>query len=374
MAQYDLSDLPSFGDVKNNDPQEFIFQFNNFLNYIGQKVTTPAEVEKAISLFGSCMHNRARIWFETHVGPTPRNVDGHEVKRTVAQWQEILKDFARNFHPLGKTTEQLEMAWNNLRWQPSIESIEDFAEKVNQLAHILNKSQADQVIKIKMACPDKSTYQMIMGCTSVDEIVTIVNQLQAMSWLKPSNPLQVLSAQHDDVRKTVSFAKETTMLYETPDWPERIGDRIASKVNDKLSKFTQNFPSNACYHTYSKKEYKERGREPFSRKEYRDRDRELYSRKDMDREYDYTNDRCSYYKKRNDWCDGHKQERLRDCYEHGFVRHRYKSPCRYDAKRSERHPNRCADYGPTEDTKKRMQTMVETAHGLIKQFNEMLNN
>ena len=102
MAKYELSDLPSFGDAENNDPQEFIFQFNNFLRYIGHKVNTPAKVEKAISLFGSCMHNRARLQFETHIGPTPTDGDGHEVNRTVDQWQQILKDFAKYFHQIGR--------------------------------------------------------------------------------------------------------------------------------------------------------------------------------------------------------------------------------------------------------------------------------
>ena len=367
MAKYDLSDLPSFGDPRNKDPQEFIFQFNNFLRFIDHKVNTPARVEKAISLFGSCMHNRARIWFETHVGPTPRDADGHEVQRTAAEWQQILKDFARNFHPLGKTTEQLEVAWNNLKWLPKIESIEDFANKVTQLAEILNKSQAEQIIKIKMACPDKGTYQMIMGCTTIDEIIKIINQLQAMSWLNPppapsqaqTNPFQILSAQQDD-SKTVSIEKETTILHNTPDWPERIGDRIASKVNDKISDLAQNFPCNACCPPFCMDEHSDRDRDRNPRHEYRDRDR------------DY--DRCNYYKNRHDWCDGHKQERLRDCYDKGFVRHRYKSPCRFSSRKSEKHPSKCADYNSSEVMKKQMNEMINTAHGLVKCCNNILNN
>ena len=109
---------------------------------------------------------------------------------------------------------------------------------------------------------------MIMGCTTIDEIIKIINQLQAMSWLNPApapsqaqtNPFQILSAQQDD-SKTVSIEKETTILHNTPDWPERIGDRIANKVNDKISDLAQNFPCNACCPPFCMDEHSDRDRD-----------------------------------------------------------------------------------------------------------------
>ena len=76
-AKYELQDLPKFGDDKNKDLFEFmyqfdnLYQFDNFLRYIN--ITSPAQVENAIHLFGSCMHKESRSYFETHIGPTPTN-------------------------------------------------------------------------------------------------------------------------------------------------------------------------------------------------------------------------------------------------------------------------------------------------------------
>ena len=79
-AKYELQDLPKFGDDKNKDPFEFMYQFDNFLRYINLNITSPSKVENAIQLFGSCMHKEARSYFETHIGPTPTNEEGVKYK------------------------------------------------------------------------------------------------------------------------------------------------------------------------------------------------------------------------------------------------------------------------------------------------------
>ena len=66
-AKYELQDLPKFGDDKNKGSCEFMYQFDNFLRYIELNITSPAKVENAIELFGSCMHKEARSCFETHI-------------------------------------------------------------------------------------------------------------------------------------------------------------------------------------------------------------------------------------------------------------------------------------------------------------------
>ena len=364
MAQISIEDYPIFGDEKDQDPQEFVYRFKGFLRFINLKVNSAANVEKAIFHLSMCMHKKARAWFENHVGPTPTDEDGRPKPRSVEQWDQILLDFVRAFHPLGKTNEQLEVAWSNLKWSPTVEDIEDYVEKIHQLAVLLGKSNEEQVIKIKMSVPDRETYMAIMSCTSVAEIITTINQLQAMSWLSPTVGIsgQLFSAQHDD-GKTVSFAKETNVLQNTPDWPERLGDTIVSKmndeiskVNDKLSKLTHHIERSRDRYRDSDSRYKDRDRRHYSRHEYRDRDC----------------DKCNHYKRRNDLCDGHKEERLQDCYEKGFVRHRYKSPCRYDARKSERHPQKCSDYDS--EIQERMHAIADATYGAVQSFHNILNN
>ena len=70
---------------------------------------------------------------------------------TKAQYDALLKDFGKCVHSVGKTTEQFEMAWANIKWNPTDESTEEFGSKVKQLTTVLGKTGDDQVLKIKMA-------------------------------------------------------------------------------------------------------------------------------------------------------------------------------------------------------------------------------
>ena len=74
-----------------------------------------ASFEKALSYLGQCLSSKARDWFQTHVGP-PRAV---EHGRSKAEYEQLLKDLKKCFHPVGKTTEQPEMAWANIKWNPT---------------------------------------------------------------------------------------------------------------------------------------------------------------------------------------------------------------------------------------------------------------
>ena len=117
QPKYQLWDLPKFGGEKTEDPIEFVYQFENFLRYISHEVNDNASVEKALTYLD---------WFQTHVGPPRTAAHG----RSKAEYEQLLKDFKKCFHPMGKTTEQLEMAWANIKWNPTTESIEEFVSKI----------------------------------------------------------------------------------------------------------------------------------------------------------------------------------------------------------------------------------------------------
>ena len=52
--------------------------------------------------------------------------------------------------------EQLEFKWNNLKWSPQLESIEDYVQKIKQLATVLGKTEPDKVMKLKMSASNCS--------------------------------------------------------------------------------------------------------------------------------------------------------------------------------------------------------------------------
>ena len=97
QPKYQLRDHPKFGGEKAEDPIEFVYQFENFLRYISHDVGPPRAAD----------HGRSK-----------------------AEYEQLLKDFKKCFYPMGKTTEQLEMALANIKWNPTTESIEEFVSNV----------------------------------------------------------------------------------------------------------------------------------------------------------------------------------------------------------------------------------------------------
>ena len=225
QPKYQLRDLPKFGGEKTEDPIEFVYQFENFLSYISHEVNDNASVEKALTYLGQCLSSKARDWFQTHVGP-PRAADHG---RSKAEYEQLLKDFKKCFHPMGKTTEQLEMAWANIKWNPTTENIEEFVSKIKQLATALGKTQEDQVLKIKMSSPSAEVYRLIMQCTTLENII-LINQMQAMNFqsVQPSMPntaMPFMAAQID-------AQKQVTFKYPL--------DHKVEKMADKLDMLTEN--------------------------------------------------------------------------------------------------------------------------------------
>ena len=225
QPKYQLKDLPKFGGEKTEDPIEFVYQFENFLRYISHNVEDPASVEKALTYLGQCLSSKARDWFQTHVGP-PRAV---EHGRSKAEYEQLLKDFKKCFHPMGKTTEQLEMAWANIKWNPTTKSIEEFVSKIKWLATVLGKTQEDQVLKIKISSPSAEVYRLIMQCT-IENIINLINQMQAMNFqsVQPSMPNTAMPfmAAQIDAQKQVTFSSPLHHRVE--------------KMADKLDMLTEN--------------------------------------------------------------------------------------------------------------------------------------
>ena len=131
---------------------------------------------------------------------------------------------------MGRTTEQLEMAWANIKWNPTAESIEEFLSKIKQLATVLGKTQEDQVLKIKMSSPSAEVYRLIMQYTTIENIINLINQMQAMNFqsVQPSMPYTAVPfmAAQVDAQKQVTFSFPL--------------DHKVEKMTDKLDMLTEN--------------------------------------------------------------------------------------------------------------------------------------
>ena len=124
-AKYELQDLPKFGDDKNKDPFEFIYQFDNFLRYINLNITNQQKLKMLFSYLAHACTRKPEAMLKLTL------VQHQQMKKVLRYKEQLLngtklkKTLQKRFHPLGRTTEQLEFKWNNLKWSPLLESIED---------------------------------------------------------------------------------------------------------------------------------------------------------------------------------------------------------------------------------------------------------
>ena len=78
-----------------------------------------------------------------------------------------------------------------LSWNPKSETMEDFTDRVKQLGNMLDKNEQGHVRTIKMSTLDRGTYQAIMRCDTIDELVESINQLEGFPLI--NNPTEAKS-------------------------------------------------------------------------------------------------------------------------------------------------------------------------------------
>ena len=120
------------------------------------------------------------------------------------------------------------------------ETIHQFVSKLKNLASVLDKTEADQAYRLKKSLPPESR-KIIMTCNSVDGIVDIINQMQAMNSLglnpttaaatstTPAMPF--MAAQSDAASKQVSFN-------------DSLAQQISQQVTDPLLESMHYSPRN----------------------------------------------------------------------------------------------------------------------------------
>ena len=316
--KYQFRDLPTFSGDKNEDPQYFIHKFETFLRYINLTVADGQAVENALTHLGTCLYKDAREWFKTHVGPPRPPAE----RRTKAQYDQLIGDFIQTFHPMGKTKNQLDLSWESLQWNPQIETIHQFVSKLKNLASVLGKTEADQAYRLKKSLPPELR-KIIMTCNSVDSIVDIINQMQAMNslGLNPTTPAVATNTPAMPFMATQSNMTEKKVSFSDP-----LSPQMSDPLLQSLHVITQKLDSCVTGMNNLRTDL----RSDYDRSRNRDRSgddcyyRDRSSKRDRDRHYrdkDYRSD----YRESRDY-----RYRDRD----------YDRPRNYDRTRSSRSPDK----------------------------------
>ena len=89
-----------------------------------------------------------------------------------------------------------------------------------------------------MASSDKEVYRSIMGCTTIAEILTIINQLQLQPWLQTSSSQTQTQALAAQVMSTEDKSKSVSFQFDMEQFGNALGNKIASKMDHTLTKIT----------------------------------------------------------------------------------------------------------------------------------------
>ena len=129
MAQqlrWSVQSVSKFYGENGQNANSHLFEFNDFLRAdrieagsIDEGTEDERNASNIINDFVTTLKGKARLWFDVNIPKGNRN--------TVAHWNAIKIAFEDHFHPLESTRKQRVKAWKDMKWDPTIEAIEDFS-------------------------------------------------------------------------------------------------------------------------------------------------------------------------------------------------------------------------------------------------------
>ena len=133
QMRWSIQNINKFHGGKGEDPDHHISEFEDVLRASGN---FPLEDEhweeygpQVFTLFQTTLRERARTWYD-HTIP---NGDRH----TREHYNALKTKFKDHFNTFGSTKMQRISVFKNLRWDPAVEGIEDFAYKYEKLGKSL---------------------------------------------------------------------------------------------------------------------------------------------------------------------------------------------------------------------------------------------
>ena len=131
--------MGAFTGTGKENSQEHRAAFESTLAFFNIDPTTADGRPIAYRLFASSLREKPLQWLKDNYAACPN----------AANWGTMLTAFVREFHPLGKSQIEWDVAWNSIRRQ-DYPSLLKFAEKVKEMQRLLGKTEEEVVNKIKL--------------------------------------------------------------------------------------------------------------------------------------------------------------------------------------------------------------------------------
>ena len=120
------------------------------------------DAQEIIDLFKTSLNGPARNWYELNIAD---QVKGH----TLADWEEIKSRFLKYYNPAGSTIEQQMSTLDTLKWQPLMETIDQFAYKFG-LMFKSDFGEAYTVAMFKKSLPNEYR-ERLMGVNTFTDVI-----------------------------------------------------------------------------------------------------------------------------------------------------------------------------------------------------------
>ena len=163
--------IPQFYGKKGEKPEDHIMKVEDyFQNY------NIRDQEQKCNRFRDTCCGKARTWLST-LTEYPKIFDPEEAPDEAAKAKTMKSMFLARWQLNGRTPQMLYMEWQNLKFDPTKDDIEDFCNDVKNLANRLGYPEDAQVMAIKATLPPVLVTQVINVKTFKeirDSLITLV--------------------------------------------------------------------------------------------------------------------------------------------------------------------------------------------------------
>ena len=176
-VRWNIKDLPRFSGEKNENPTTHVMEFEDFLTTIDTYPITDANVGEIVSKFKNTLKGKARKWYQ--------NIrQGQEEIATVDAWNTMITAFKTKYNPVGSTVEEQIVAWKNMKWDPTKEALDDYAEKFEELSEALGIGEDNKAQTFLSSLPSMC-YFLTQGANTIQGMVNNINKGKAHGCMMP---------------------------------------------------------------------------------------------------------------------------------------------------------------------------------------------
>ena len=164
-------DIPKFTGAPGEMGATHLIKLNDIITLFDiQEPKNPGDnAQEIIDLFKTSLNGPARNWYELNITETMRG-------NTLADWEQIKKKFLQYYNPAGSTIEQQMATLDTLKWQPLVETIDQFAYKFG-LMFKSDFGEAYTVAMFKKSLPNEYR-ERLMGLNTFNDVIQRVKEIQ----------------------------------------------------------------------------------------------------------------------------------------------------------------------------------------------------